>query len=395
MIDKIIDNFAIRACFSELYLKSKPGLVSKTSSGSHKDMDYFTMKRGILSLKGYFGRSFLYGFCGKSFPDLRKLGRHAEKKMYKKTGDINTHLGAIFLLGILCFLIGRIKRKSICITESNFHELIEDELKSDEDFKILKKEGYFGARKEVIDSFNMSFNFLNFPPIIRLLEIIRNLDDTNVKRRGGAVLGRDFKVYADKAIKKRSLKEINEFAIKNNLSPGGAADILINSIFIGLVLDLKKNREENYFSEKLSHNEKIFDFILDKNILVFSLVFPGMEKDLSIFRKFYIDILEKIKGKFGLNFTEPIFTPFGYYSFADVNGDYKDFIELKKRLVKFEDIGIIDLDLYFRGMPISRLDIGLNQRKCLICDNNAKDCYINKRHTREELLNKALVIILN
>lgn len=394
MIDKIIDNLAICACFKELRLKSKPGLVTKTSSGSHKDMDYFTMKRGILSLKGYFGKSFLYGFLGKSFPELRNLGILYEKKMYLKTGNINTHLGAIFLLGILCFLVGRIKRKNLEINRDNFNTLISDEIKSDDDFKILKKEGNFGARKEVIDSYNMSFSFLDDAPIIRLLKIIKNLDDTNVKRRGGKARQRKLKVLADKALKKRRLYEINDFAVKNNLSPGGAADILINSIFINSLIRFEEKRRESYIGEKLSHNELIFDFISDKNICVYSLVFPGLEKDLSIYRKFYVSILDRLKS-FGLHFTKPKFTKFGYYSFSKVEGSIEDFKALKKKFVEFEKIGLIDLDLYFNGKPISRSDVGLPQRDCLVCDKKAKECYINKRHTREELLSKALSVIFN
>lgn len=395
MIDKIIDDYAIKACFIELHLKSKPGLVSKTSRGSHKDMDYFTMKKGILSLRGYFGRSFLYGFVGKSFSDLRKLGRLAEKKMYERTKNINTHLGAIFLLGILCFLIGRIKRKGILIDKSNFYNLICFELNEDKDFKVLKKEGYFGARKEVVDGYKMSFSFIDTPLIIRLLNIIKNLDDTNVKRRGGEILQKSFKVYASNAIKKRSLKEINDFALKNNLSPGGAADILINSIFINLIINFEKKRKENYLYKKLSHNEKIYNFISNKNILVYSLVFPGIEKDLSIFREFYINILKKISNKFGFVFSKVVFTPFGYYSFANVCGEFNDFINLKKCLIDFEKIGIIDLDLYYNGEPISRESCGFPQRKCLICEKKAKECYINERHTKKELIDKAIVIILN
>lgn len=62
MIEKIIENFAICSSFEELNLEPKPGLVTPTSKGSHKDMDYEIMKAGIESLVGYYSEAFSYGF---------------------------------------------------------------------------------------------------------------------------------------------------------------------------------------------------------------------------------------------------------------------------------------------------------------------------------------------
>jgi len=261
MIEKIIENFAIDASFEELNLDPKPGLVTPTSKGSHADMDYEIMKAGIESLVGYYSEAFSYGFLGESFNSLRKLGMLFEKKMYKNTSGVNTHLGSIFSLGILVFLVGRIKRKCFAIDADNFHELIKKELESDE-FAVLLKEGNFGARAEVISGYENSFNYLDFDLTKRLLYLIQSVSDTNVIRRGGEKNAEEFKKLAAQAISSGDLEEISKFAIEKNISPGGAADILINSIFIEKVLNFEKERRENYRDEKLSHNDWMFEKII-------------------------------------------------------------------------------------------------------------------------------------
>ncbi len=71
---------------------------------------------------------------------------------------------------------------------------------------------------------------------------------------------------------------------------------------------------------------------------------------------------------------------------------------VKKKAIKIEDshslgrlfdIDVIDLD----GLSISRRDFGMKPRKCILCDNSAVECYIEKRHEREELMLKINEII--
>jgi holo-ACP synthase CitX len=65
-------------------------------------------------------------------------------------------------------------------------------------------------------------------------------------------------------------------------------------------------------------------------------------------------------------------------------------LALKRRLAFFEQtypIGRwLDLDVKrLDGTPISRKDINLESRKCLICHRPAKECARNQRHSLEEL----------
>ena len=56
-------------------------------------------------------------------------------------------------------------------------------------------------------------------------------------------------------------------------------------------------------------------------------------------------------------------------------------IEDTHPLGRLFDLDVIDAD----GVPISRETIGLNPRKCLICDNEARYCMRNHTHTLSEL----------
>ncbi len=394
MIEKIIENFAIDASFEELNLDPKPGLVTPTSKGSHTDMDYEIMKAGIESLVGYYSEAFSYGFLGESFNSLRKLGMLFEEKMYKNTSGVNTHLGSIFSLGILVFLVGRIKRKCLAIDADNFHELIKKELESDE-FAVLLKEGNFGARAEVISGYENSFNYLDFDLTKRLLYLIYNVTDTNVIRRGGEKNAEEFKKLAAQAISSGDLEEISKFAIEKNISPGGAADILINSIFIEKVLNFEKERRENYRDEKLSHNDRMFEKINNRSVLVLSLVVPGIEKDTKFFREFFESEYEKLRSFLNLEAEEKIFSKFGYYAIFPICKSKKELEELKRKTVEIEKTGLIDIDIYFEGKPISRRDIGSPERRCFICENKAKDCYVSNAHKKSELLNRAVAIMKN
>ncbi|MDR2832340.1 MAG: citrate lyase holo-[acyl-carrier protein] synthase [Streptococcaceae bacterium] len=76
-------------------------------------------------------------------------------------------------------------------------------------------------------------------------------------------------------------------------------------------------------------------------------------------------------------------------------------IELKKIMIEFEEsfaIGrLFDLDVLYsengKIKQISRSDLGLPQRKCLICDKPAKECGRNRTHTIEEMQKKIIEIL--
>ena len=103
-----IGRAATIALHDELALSPKPGLVTFTSNGSHHDMDARTFMRSLSSLRPYFVRIAGLGATGAAFSELERAGIDAEARMLAATGGVNTHRGAIFLLGLLCASAGAV-----------------------------------------------------------------------------------------------------------------------------------------------------------------------------------------------------------------------------------------------------------------------------------------------
>jgi triphosphoribosyl-dephospho-CoA synthase len=94
------------ALYDELALYPKPGLVSFVDSGSHADMDARTLMRSLFALRHYFPAIARLGASHTPFIALERLGVAAEAQMLAATGQVNTHRGAIFSLGLLCAAAG-------------------------------------------------------------------------------------------------------------------------------------------------------------------------------------------------------------------------------------------------------------------------------------------------
>ncbi len=97
-----IGHAATLALYDELSLSPKPGLVTLLDAGSHDDMDAHTFMRSLFALRRYFPAMVQAGRQGAPFVELERLGIDAEARMLAATGGVNTHRGAIFMLGLLC-----------------------------------------------------------------------------------------------------------------------------------------------------------------------------------------------------------------------------------------------------------------------------------------------------
>ena len=99
---------ALAALYTELWACPKPGLVSLADNGSHVDMDASTFLRSLSALTVYFPQVAAAGVRDAGFEALRRAGLEAEARMLRATGNVNTHRGAIFTLGLLASAAGRI-----------------------------------------------------------------------------------------------------------------------------------------------------------------------------------------------------------------------------------------------------------------------------------------------
>ncbi len=66
-------------------------------------------------------------------------------------------------------------------------------------------------------------------------------------------------------------------------------------------------------------------------------------------------------------------------------------IEENHPLGRLFDIDVFDTE----GLPVSRESVGLQPRRCIICENEARWCMRNRTHTQEELHNHINNLISN
>jgi triphosphoribosyl-dephospho-CoA synthase CitG len=277
-LSDIVSSAAVWAILSEAAVTPKPGLVDRNNSGSHVDMDYFSLLNSAVTLFPWFRECTLAGFNSKDinpvslFESLRPKGIKAEALMNKATGGVNTHRGYIFSLGILCTAFGRIRQheknpelkdiiefsKAMTINlENDFYQNMDIKSKVSHGEVIFSKNGITGIRGEVSRGFPSVIktlpvlnkmlqqgNSFNDAGVAALLYLISQADDTNMIFRSGLDTFRSIQHYLCsflaaepnmETIKKKALELDREF-IEKNFSPGGSADLLGITFFLWRIL---------------------------------------------------------------------------------------------------------------------------------------------------------------
>jgi len=134
-------------------------------------------------------------------------------------------------------------------------------------------------------------------------------------------------------------------------------------------------------------------------LLTFTLNIPGPDKTGEIFVKVHKKILGEIltilkRVEIPVVYTDDRMVPAGPEAF--VVADAKA-ARIKGLMISVEenhpagrimDLDVMDAD----GACISRSDIGLPQRKCILCQAPATECIALKRHERSEILAKVMEI---
>lgn len=286
----IIARLATQALQAELDTTPKPGLVDKENNGAHRDMDYVLMQRSINTLHPYFVKLALLG-CADALPthtSIRDIGIEAEKAMLSATNGMNTHKGALFSMGLAVVAAAHEERKTAANEEQILKERNggEDVLVSlqttikalaasfpdtngthGSKAKLLSKgtTAIKGALDNAREGYEMLFaEWLPFYIERRkehdshtlhktLLRIMCDLDDTNViyrtdlataeevKQEARALLDSFSKAHTAEDKEKRiaaellALKDMDKRYTARNISPGGAADMLSLTIFIGSI----------------------------------------------------------------------------------------------------------------------------------------------------------------
>ena len=270
-----IGTLVTRALLDEVDTTPKPGLVDRNNNGSHRDMTRQTFYDSSAALSDYWPDCFRIGVESASLPPeetfsrLRTRGLDAEKKMFRATGGVNTHKGAIFILGTICGAIGRLwsaeapcydpKRigeecaaMSAAAVEYDFEKLRLQERPGSFGERAYLEHGIRGARGEVSDGLPTVITVAlpklrealdrglswNDAGAITLLYLIAQGGDTNMIRRGG-LSGAAMAVKEVQALlactpfpDSDPIRSLDDWFIAQNLSPGGSADLLAASLLL-------------------------------------------------------------------------------------------------------------------------------------------------------------------
>ena len=271
----IIAHLATQALQAELDTTPKPGLVDKDNNGAHRDMDYALMQRSIDTLHPYFVQLARLGFADTlpTHTAIRDIGIEAERAMLAATNGVNTHKGALFSMGLAVVAAAHEERKIAANEEQILKERNggEDVLVSlqttikalaasfpdtngthGSKAKLLSKgtTAIKGALDNAREGYEMLFaEWLPFYIERRkehdahtlhktLLCIMCDLDDTNVIYRTDLATAEEVKQEARALLdsfSEAALKDMDRHYTTRNISPGGAADMLSLTVFVGSV----------------------------------------------------------------------------------------------------------------------------------------------------------------
>ena len=124
-------------------------------------------------------------------------------------------------------------------------------------------------------------------------------------------------------------------------------------------------------------------------LLCLTVQLPGPEKRNALSIKIARAGVEAVEKRFNPVFKETNDLETGFEGFFIVDGQP---LEVKKAAVEIEDthpLGrLMDLDVIGPEGPLGRADIGLQERRCLICEKPARYCMRAGSHTLDELMAK-------
>jgi triphosphoribosyl-dephospho-CoA synthase len=253
-----IGRAATLALHDELALSPKPGLVTLSDRGSHADMDAHTFMRSLFALRGYFVRIAELGAAGAPFAALERCGIAAEARMLAATGGINTHRGAIFMLGLLCAAAGALVARGERPDPPALRRMLMacwGEALRARTHRPPTLPGGMAARRlglrSASDEAALGFPtlFETAEPALRaararglatpaarldtLFAVMAVLDDSNLAHRGGLeglrfarIAARDFLAAGGASQGLAAAAAVGAEFVRRRLSPGGAADTL-------------------------------------------------------------------------------------------------------------------------------------------------------------------------
>lgn len=253
----LLSYLAVQSIKAELDTTPKPGLVDKADNGAHSDMDYNLMLKSIYSLHSYFTKlsCLAYNEDVINIDKIKTIGIEAEKQMLFTTNGVNTYKGALFSMGLVLYAASYLCQQRDKVQEQQLQKtikLLSSKFSQPDDThgkKVIEKHNIKGALNSAIDGYPLLFDeWLPFfikhkneehSLIKLLLFIMTNLDDTNIYYRKGEEVVAHVKQQAQEILDDFSIdrvEKLNKEFVKENISPGGAADMLSLTLFIDSII---------------------------------------------------------------------------------------------------------------------------------------------------------------
>ena len=262
-IPYIIGHLASMALQAELDTTPKPGLVDRNDNGAHRDMDHALMHRSIQALHPYFVRLAQIGFDNPQprHDEIQQVGIEAEQAMFKATGGVNTHKGALFSIGLVAVALGGMA----CSNNAQLHSLSNSIASLASLFPDTS--GTHGSKAKANNKLKGALDNARegYPQLFKawlpfyldrlaegdryalhktLLRIMCDLDDTNIVYRTSMETMQEVQAEARRMLEnipetthfEAALQAMNTDYIRRNISPGGSADMLSLVVFLSNVV---------------------------------------------------------------------------------------------------------------------------------------------------------------
>ena len=262
-IPYIIGHLASMALQAELDTTPKPGLVDRNDNGAHRDMDHALMRRSIQALHPYFVRLAQIGFDNLQprHDEIQQVGIEAEQAMFKATGGVNTHKGALFSIGLAAVALGGMA----CSNNAQLHSLSNSIASLASLFPDTS--GTHGSKAKANNKLKGALDNARegYPQLFKawlpfyldclaegdgyalhktLLRIMCDLDDTNIVYRTSMETMQEVQAEARRMLEhipetthfEAALQVMNTDYIRRNISPGGSADMLSLVVFLSNVV---------------------------------------------------------------------------------------------------------------------------------------------------------------
>jgi len=259
---------ATQALIDEARLSPKPGLVDSRSSGAHQDLNLDLMVRSAHSLTPTFYALALHSWQRPADialrQDIGRLGRAGEAQMMVETGGVNTHRGAIWAMGLLVSAVAMqpesLLPQHIAQRAAKIAALPDafSPKKFSKGSHAVQRYQVPGAREEAQGGFPHIIDCA-LPQLHRsrsrgaseseaqvdaLLAVMTRLTDTCVLSRGGLPALHAMHQGAQAVLAaggmhsvagRQQLRRLERRMLSDNVSPGGAADLLAATLFLDSV----------------------------------------------------------------------------------------------------------------------------------------------------------------